>query len=68
MLGKTLSYTLEELFPPNCAILTSCVAPRPKQSADQNCTVTLRRVDGQSIFWPDMKDDQEPVFKELRIM
>ena len=56
----------EELFPAKNASLVSCVAPRPRQSADQLCIVAIRRIAGQEFSWPDMKEDQVPVFRELK--
>ena len=56
----------EELFPAKNASLVSCVAPRPRQSADQLCIVAIRRIAGQEFIWPDMKEDQAPVFRELK--
>ena len=56
----------EELFPAKNATLVSCVAPRPRQSADQQCIIAMRRIAGQEFRWPDMKEDQVPVFGELK--
>jgi hypothetical protein len=56
---------LEELFPAGNAKLVSCVAPRPRESADQNCIVAIRRIDRQDTSWPEMMQEMEPVFREL---
>jgi hypothetical protein len=60
-----IGYALEEIFPAGCATLVSCVAPRPKESADQHCIVAEKRTDGQDTSWPEMMKDQEQVFQEL---
>ena len=60
-------YTLEELFPIGSATLVSSVAPRPKETADQQCTVALKKTAGQDVVWPDMKEDQAQVFRQLAL-
>ena len=60
-----IGYTLEELFPAGCATLVSCVAYRPKESADQHGIVAVKRTDCQDTSWPEMMKDQEEVFQEL---
>ena len=65
---EDIHYTLEELFPPGSVTLVSCVAPRPRVSADQNCIVTVRKTAGRDTSWPEMKEDQKAVFKELAIL
>ena len=62
---EDICYILEELFPPGSAKLVSCVAPRPRESADQHCVVAVRKTTGQDASWPEMKEDQERVFREL---
>jgi hypothetical protein len=52
-----IGYTLEELFPASCATLVSCVAHRPKESADQDGIVTVKRTDCQDTSWPEMIKD-----------
>ena len=62
-----IGYTLEELFPPGTASIVKCVAPRPRESADQHCVVEIRKTAGQDGVWPDMKEDQRVVFRELTV-
>ena len=40
-----IEYTLDELFPAKNAQLVPCVAPRPRQSADQECIVAVNKVE-----------------------
>ena len=63
-----IDYTLEELFPSGGATLVSCVAPRPKESADQHCIVAVRRRDCQDTVWPEMNEDQKQVFRQLVLL
>ena len=63
-----IGYTLEELFPSGGATLVSCVAHRPKESADRHCIVAVRRTDCQDTSWPEMMEDQKQVFRELVLM
>jgi hypothetical protein len=66
---EDIRYCLEELFPPgSVTLLVSCVGPRTRESADQNCIVTVRKTAGQDTSWPEMKEDQKVVFKELAIL
>ena len=61
---EDIGYCLEELFPKKNFELVSCVKERPYQSADQQCTVAIRKIAGQDFSWPDGKHDQ--VFREVR--
>ena len=60
-----IGYTLEELFPSGGATLVSCVALKPKESADRHCVVAIRRTDCQDSLWPEMIEDQMQVFENL---
>ena len=62
-----INYALEELFPSGCAKLIKCVAPNPRKSADQLCTVAVRKTAGQDTFWPEMKENQALVFRDLAL-
>ena len=53
-----IGYTLEELFPPGTASIVKCVAPRPRESADQHCIAKIKKTAGEDDVWPDMKEDQ----------
>ena len=57
-----------ELFPSGGATLVFCVARRPKESADQQYIVAVRKTDCQDTSWPDMMEDQKQVFRKLVIM
>ena len=46
-----IEYTLNELFRTRNAQLVSCVAPRPIQSADQECIVAVKKVADEDIFF-----------------
>jgi hypothetical protein len=41
---------------------------RPRESVDQNCIVAVRITAGQDTSWPEKKEDQKVVFKELAIL
>ena len=60
-------YTLEELFPPGTVSIVKWVAHRPKESADQHCTVEIKKIAGQKHIWPDMNEEQRLVFRELGV-
>ena len=60
-----IEYTLEELFPAKNAQLVSCIAPRPMQSADQECIVVIKKVTSEDVSWPEMDSEQSCVFQDI---
>ena len=48
----------KELFPAKNAQLVSCIAPRPMQSADQECIVVIKKVTSEDVSWPEMDSEQ----------
>ena len=62
---EDILWTLEELFSSSGSTLLSRVRVRPLKAAHL-CTVSVKVTAAQTFAWPEMRNDQKEVFKDLK--